>query len=106
MDLLRAPARAYPTSLAGQLRYVRDFWGTILGDRLTALLDRMLLTLDVIAEEEHGLHLRFGGGGAGDGGGRPDVADLTGLDIKSQSDIFAVLRGLTDRGVTLVIAPP
>jgi manganese/iron transport system ATP-binding protein len=29
---------------------------------------------------------------------------LTGLDIKSQSDIFAVLRGLTDRGVTLLVS--
>ena len=84
VELLRAPARAYPTSLAGQLRYVRDFWGVILGERLNALLDRMLLTLDVIAEEERGLHLRFGGGGAGDGGGRPDVPDLTGLEAEPE----------------------
>ena len=63
VELLRAPARAHPTSLAGQLRYVREHWRGLLGDALDALLDRLLLTLDVIAEEERGLHLRFGGGG-------------------------------------------
>ena len=63
VELLRAPARAHPTSLAGQLRYVREHWASILGAALEALLDRLLLTIDVIAEEERGLHLRFGGGG-------------------------------------------
>ena len=29
---------------------------------------------------------------------------LTGLDVKSQNDIFAVLRGLSDRGVTLMVS--
>ena len=65
VELLRAPARAHPTSLAGQLRYVREHWRSLLGDALERLLDRLLLTLDVIAEEERGLHLRFGGGGDG-----------------------------------------
>ena len=68
VELLRAPARAHPTSLAGQLRYVRDTWRALLGDALDALLDRMLLTIGVIAEEERALHLRFGGGGVGGGG--------------------------------------
>jgi glycosidase len=77
VELLRAPARAHPTSLAGQLRWIRDHWAAFLGDALEALLGRMLLTLDVIAEEERGLHLRFGG--AGDGGGRPDVSDFSTL---------------------------
>jgi len=63
VELLRAPARAHPTSLAGQLRYIRDHWRGLLGDALDALLDRLLITLDVIAEEERGLHLRFGAGG-------------------------------------------
>ena len=76
VELLRAPARAHPTSLAGQLRYVQERWGELLGDALDALLDRMLLTLDVIAEEERGLHRRFGGGGAGgDGGGFGGAAE-------------------------------
>ncbi len=84
VDLLRAPARAHPTSLAGQLRYVRDTWGALLGDKLAALLDRMLLTLDVMSEEERGLHLRFGGGGVGDAGGKGERPDLTGLDAEPE----------------------
>jgi glycosidase len=80
VELLRAPARAHPTSLAGQLRYVREQWRALLGDALDALMDRLLLTLDVISEEERGLHLRFGGGGFGDGPGRGEAPDLSGLD--------------------------
>ncbi|OGO59179.1 MAG: hypothetical protein A2V85_14170 [Chloroflexi bacterium RBG_16_72_14] len=85
VELLRAPARAHPTSLAGQLRYVRERWRGLLGDALDALLDRMLLTLDVIEEEERGLHLRFGGGGdGGPGDGHGEVPDLTGLDAEPE----------------------
>jgi len=85
VELLRAPARAHPTSLAGQLRYVQRAWTPLLGEALGAMLRRLLLTLDVIAEEERGLHLRFGGGGAhGGAGDRPDVADLTGLDAEPE----------------------
>ena len=40
IELLRAPARAHPTSIAGQLRYVRDQWRGLLGADLDALLDR------------------------------------------------------------------
>ena len=86
VELLRAPARAHPTSLAGQLRYVREQWTPILGEALEALLDRLLLTIDVIAEEERGLHLRFGGGGdgGGGGGGRGEAPDLTGLEAEPE----------------------
>ena len=85
VELLRAPARAYPTSLAGQLRYVRDRWRGLLGDALDVLLDRVLLTLDVMTEEEHGLHLRFGGGGdGGPGDGHGEAPDLTGLDAEPE----------------------
>ena len=95
LELLRAPARAHPTSLAGQLRYVRERWSVLLGSALDALLDRMLLALDVIAEEERGLHLRFGGGGdrgagggggdgGGGGGGRAEAPDLTGLETEPE----------------------
>ena len=90
VELLRAPARAHPTSLAGQLRYVKERWGELLGAALDALLDRMLLTLDVIAEEERGLHRRFGGGGAGGdgggfgGGGGGEAPDLTGLEAEPE----------------------
>ncbi len=64
-ELLRAPALASPTSLAGQLRYIRDHWSDLVGE----VMDRLLVALDVIAEEERALHLRFGAGaGAGAGG--------------------------------------
>ena len=56
-DLLRAPIRAAPTSLAGQLRYIRDRWSDLLP---ADLFDRLLLGLDIVAEEERGLHMRFG----------------------------------------------
>jgi glycosidase len=84
IELLRAPARAHPTSLAGQLRYIREHWRVILGGRLDMLLDRLLVTLDVIGEEERALHLRFGGGGAGGFESRADVADLTGLELEPE----------------------
>ena len=84
VELLRAPARAHPTSIAGQLRYVRDQWRGLLGADLDALLDRVLVTLDVIAEEERGLHLRFGGGGDGGAGGRGESADLSGLEAEPE----------------------
>jgi glycosidase len=87
VELLRAPARAHPTSLAGQLRYIRDQWSAMLGEALESLLDRLLLTIDVISEEERGLHLRFGGGGDGGfggGGGHGEAPDLTGLDAEPE----------------------
>ncbi len=65
LEFLRAPARHSPTSLTGQLRYIREHWAGILGDALAALIARMDLALGVIAEEERALHLRFGGGDPG-----------------------------------------
>ncbi len=61
LDLLRAPARHAPTSLAGQLRYIRENWPALLGDDLGGLLDRLDIAIGVLAEEERGLHRRFGG---------------------------------------------
>jgi glycosidase len=62
VDLLRAPARHAPTSLAGQLRYVREHWGALLGPDLDALVGRLDIALGIITEEERALHQRFGGG--------------------------------------------
>jgi glycosidase len=47
-DLLLAPALASPNSLFGQLKYIRDHWGHLLGDHLK----RLLGSLDMIKEEE------------------------------------------------------
>ncbi|HET7031102.1 MAG TPA: alpha/beta fold hydrolase [Candidatus Limnocylindrales bacterium] len=69
VDLLREPARAAPDSLIGQLRYVREHWGWLLGGALDELLGRLDVAIGVLTEEQHGLHARFGGGGAGGGVG-------------------------------------
>jgi glycosidase len=80
VELLRAPARHVPTSLAGQLRYVREHWSSILGADLDALIGRLDIAIGILAEEEHGLHLRFGGGGGGKDG-PPDVPSFTGAVV-------------------------
>ncbi len=63
IELMREPARHAPTSLAGQLRFIRARWGPLLGTALEDLLSRLDLAIGLMAEEEHALHLRFGGGG-------------------------------------------
>jgi glycosidase len=47
--LLRAPLRAAPDSLAGQLAYVRDHWQGILPPEF---IDEILTSLDIVAEEQ------------------------------------------------------
>ena len=78
--MLRAPMLASPTSLAGQLRYIRERWGGLLGE-VAGLLDRVLVGLDVITEEERALHLRFGGGGAS---GPAEAPSLGGLEAEPE----------------------
>ena len=56
LDLLLAPMRAHPHSLEGQLEFVRQQWGSVLG----RFVYRVLGSLDLIHEEEKPL---FGGGG-------------------------------------------
>jgi glycosidase len=53
VEMLRSPVRAAPTSLAGQLEFIRTRWGSLLGD----LLLRLLTGIDLIHEEERA---RFG----------------------------------------------
>jgi glycosidase len=71
VELMRMPARHSPTSLAGQLRYVRTRWGGILGAGLDELIRRLDLAIGVLAEEERALHMRFGGGPGGGPGRGP-----------------------------------
>ena len=72
IELLRPPARRAPTSLAGQLRYIRDAGGSprrqLLEPRRAGSTSRSA----ILAEEERALHLRFGGGGTA--AGRPRAA--------------------------------
>jgi glycosidase len=78
IDLLRAPARYSPTSLAGQLRYARERWGAILPPELLA---RLVGGQDLLAEEERALHLRFGGGG---GGGPAEAPSFAGAESEAE----------------------
>jgi len=48
VDMLRSPALAVPYSLSGQLAYIRERWGYLLGPYLL----RLLSSLDLIKEEE------------------------------------------------------
>jgi glycosidase len=73
LELLRAPALAAPTSLVGQLRFVRERWRGMLGADVDALLDEAALLVGVIDEEERALHQRFGGPG---GPGTPEAPGL------------------------------
>jgi glycosidase len=77
ISMLRSPALAEPTSLGGQLRWIRTRWGSFLaaylGDRFAALLDRMITGLDVISEDERALWMRFHAGPGGGGGAAPGV---------------------------------
>lgn len=58
IDMLRAPAIAFPHSLSGQLDFIRTRWASILGNYLY----RLLSSLDLIKEEEKAVF--FGSGPA------------------------------------------
>jgi len=62
LDTLRAPVRAAPDSLDGQLAYIRDAWRPLLGD----LLERMRLAFELRAEEARWFAARAAAGGAGE----------------------------------------
>lgn len=51
VDMLRAPALASPDSLEGQLEYIKEKWADVLGERFTALVSRVLQTMDILKEE-------------------------------------------------------
>jgi glycosidase len=63
-ELLRAPFKASPGSLAGQVEYIREKWGVMLPPEL---LDDLLIALDIVGEEERNFQ-----GGAG----RPRVIEF------------------------------
>ncbi len=71
IDMLRSPAIAVPHSLTGQLEYIRQRWGRILGQYLY----RLLSSLDLIKEEEKAVF--FGPGPA-------RVLDFAGLEIEPE----------------------
>jgi glycosidase len=84
ITLLRRPALEAPTSLAGQLRWIRQHWAMI----LTRFGDRLAVSLDVLAEEERALWMRFHAthGGAE---GEVDSAALHGFGDAGEEERFS-----------------
>ena len=68
VDMLRSPAVAVPHSLSGQLEYIRERWGHLLG----RLVYRLLTSVDLIREEERALFT---------GPGPSRVIEFAGLDL-------------------------
>ncbi len=72
VEMLRSPAIASPHSLPGQLAYILEKWGPLLG----RYLYRLLSGLDLLREEEKG---RFGGG---HGPARAEVYHFSGQELE------------------------
>lgn len=73
VEMLRAPALASPHSLEGQLGFIRERWGYLLGP----FLERLLSSLDLIDEEERAFFV-------GDGPGPSLVYEFTGLESEPE----------------------
>jgi glycosidase len=55
IDMLRAPALASPDSLSGQIAYIVEHWAELIG----ASLNRLLMAIDVLKEEDVAIWMRF-----------------------------------------------
>ncbi len=86
IELLREPAQAAPGSLADQLRYIRAAWGDRYGELLGDLIERLLIALDVLAEEKRAAELAWltsrPGGLAGQPDALTDYGDRSGEDFE------------------------
>jgi glycosidase len=71
VDMLRSPALNSPHSLSGQLEFIRQRWGALLG----SFLYRLLGSLDLIKEEEKAAFL---------GPGVSRVYDFTGMEFEPE----------------------
>lgn len=58
--LLRLPAMTNPTSLEGQLDFMRQRWGGFLGEHFTRFMERLLRAVDVLREEQKGMGFHGG----------------------------------------------
>ncbi len=72
IDMLRSPAIAVPHSLSGQLEYIMERWGYLLGTRF---ISRMLRSLDLFKEEEKMPFL---------GPGKAEIYRYTGLEFEPE----------------------
>ncbi len=96
MDVLRAPTREAPHSLGAQLRLIRDHWGPLLGD----LLDVLQLALDLMAEQDHALRLRWATGAGGGDNADPHLG-IRGPDDESDEERFSDDRDWMPRVVLI-----
>ena len=88
VTLLRRPALEAPGSLAEQLRWISEQWGFV-ADKFA---DRLVISLDVMTEEERAAWMRFHAthGGAGDSDAAADTAALHGFgDAESEVERFS-----------------
>jgi glycosidase len=78
ITLLRRPAMEASGSLSAQLRWMRERWGFV-AERFG---DRLMISLDVLAEEERAVWMRFHAthGGAADSDSSADSAALHGFN--------------------------
>ncbi len=72
-EMLRAPSKASPHSLEGQLEYMRTQWGEVLGEYLY----RLLSSLDFLAEETKAFF--------GPGPGPAEIYEFGGMDIEAEN---------------------
>jgi glycosidase len=97
LEFLRAPVRAAPRALAGQLEYVRRHWGPWIGD----LLERMQLAFDLRREEERWWAARAARPWAGDAE-PPDYAGLEAERERFSADAEWMPRAVMIAKSTLV----
>ncbi len=71
IDMLRSPAVAVPHSLSGQLEYIRERWGFLLGRHFY----RLLSSLDLVQEEEKAVFL---------GPGPARIYEFAGLELEPE----------------------
>ncbi len=88
ITLLRRPAIEAPGSLTEQLRWITQRWGFV----AEGFGDRLVISLDVLTEEERAEWMRFHAttGGANEAGGAADSAALHGFDSSfggSEADV-------------------
>lgn len=76
IDMLRAPAIAVPDSLFGQLSYIRERWGPLLGP----YLQRLLSSLDLLKEEQKIAFL---------GPGPAPVLEFVGLGLEAEPERYS-----------------
>ena len=50
-EMLCAPMRSSPTSLEGQLEFIRNLWAPVLGEKFEILVKRLLTSISIMREE-------------------------------------------------------